>query len=56
MKDGKMELSMVQPDQEDKAGDDKKERESEERIETLKASQHQDTTGEINRKIHWCCW
>ena len=56
MKDGKIELSVVQPDQEDKAGDDKKERESEERIETLRVSQHQDTTGKMNRKIHWCCW
>ena len=54
MKDGKIELSVVQPDQEDKAGDEKKE--SEERIETLRACHHQDTTGEMSRKIHWCCW
>ena len=46
MKDGKMELSVLPPDQEDNAAEEKKE--SEERIEAR--------TGEMERKTNWCCW
>ena len=50
-----MELSVVLPDQEDIAAEDKKE--IEERIETLGAGQgHQQRTGEMESKISWCCW
>ena len=45
MNDGKMELSVLPPDQEDKAGDEKKE--SEERIEPRRGER---------KTTNWCCW
>ena len=56
MKDYQMELSVVNPDQENNVStaDDKKE--TEERIETLNPCQQPGRRGNMRRKINWCCW